>query len=328
MAEPHRPHPTASQPVPLLRNPAWAELAWLQHGFSTRRGGVSTAYAQPSGEPAADLNLGWTKEDAPANVEENRRRLIAAVAAHSQPLPRLITVRQVHSDRTVILPDPTLENPAEPNESPANLAAPSPLQPSPSDSTQPLCEGDGLITATPGLLLGIQTADCVPILLADTRLRVVAVFHAGWRGTVARIVERGVHSLNERFGSHPRDLSAAIGPAIGPCCYTVGEEVHTRFHAAFDYTEALFHAEPQSRTWKLDLWQANRRQLLAAGLAPESITTLTHCTACSTIDTPAGTQPGLQQPAKARQFFSYRAEAGRTGRMMSVIGIAADPASR
>ncbi len=313
MAEPDR--PLTSTSVQLLHNPAWASFDWLQHGFSTRQGGISTAYSHPSDREATDqlttdLNLGWTKEDSPANVEENRRRLIAAVSQHQQPLPQLITVRQIHSDRTLILPDSTLQIPATPAP-----AAPSPTAPGLSAPGQPVCEGDGLITDTPGLLLGIQTADCVPILLADTRLRVVAAFHAGWRGTVARIVERGAQSLTDRFGSHPHDLSAAIGPAIGPCCYTVGEEVHTRFHAAFDYAEALFHPEPGSLTLKLDLWQANRRQLLAAGLAPESITTLTHCTACSRTD-------------QARQFFSYRAEAGLTGRMMSVIGIAADPASR
>lgn len=300
MAEPdHQPSSSDAVPAPILRNPAWASLPWLQHGFSTRSGGVSTIYGHPD-----DLNLGWTKEDSPLNVEENRRRLIDAVSFNNPFASRLVTLRQIHSNLSLVLPDLTL--------------------PAPSSPGQPLCEGDGLLTDTPGLLLGIQTADCVPVLVVDLRRRAVAAFHAGWRGTVTAILERGLASLHERFGSNPEDLSATIGPAIGPCCYTVGEEVHSRFHAAFPYASELFQAEADKPTWRLNLWEANRRQLLGAGLRAEDITVLAHCTACS-----AATKPIQQSDSRPPSFFSYRAEGGFTGRMMSVVGVttSSDPRS-
>ena len=95
--------------------------------------------------------------------------------------------------------------------------------------------GDGLITNAPGLLLAIKTADCVPVLVVDIKRRVVAAFHAGWRGTVARIVEKGVGEMRHQFGSLPRDLRAAIGPCIRRCCYRVGHEVRAEFESQFSY---------------------------------------------------------------------------------------------
>ena len=95
--------------------------------------------------------------------------------------------------------------------------------------------GDGMMTNVPGVFLGIQTADCVPVLVADVRRRAVAAFHAGWRGTLARIVERGIGTMRLRYGSRPQDLLAAVGPSIGPCCYAVGEEVRHEFESQFAY---------------------------------------------------------------------------------------------
>jgi polyphenol oxidase len=187
--------------------------------------------------------------------------------------------------------------------------------------------------------VGIQTADCVPVLLADTRTRAVAAFHAGWRGTLARIVERGVGAMQLQFGSRPRDLIAAIGPAIGPCCFAVGEEVRGEFESQFAYAPELFSevydADPVRRKYPmlfltarapghsnlgpqihLDLWQANRRQLLDAGLRPKAITVVAGCTACSRLAN------GL------RKYFSHRAEQGFTGRMMSVVGTRQEIGSR
>ncbi|MDE1156567.1 MAG: polyphenol oxidase family protein [Acidobacteriaceae bacterium] len=100
--------------------------------------------------------------------------------------------------------------------------------------------GDAMVTRQKGLLLGVQTADCVPVLIADTKKRVVAAFHAGWRGTLARIVERGVGTMRLQFGSRPQDLVAAIGPSIGSCCYSVGEEVKFEFDSQFAYAPKLF----------------------------------------------------------------------------------------
>ncbi len=101
-------------------------------------------------------------------------------------------------------------------------------------------EVDGIITDQSGLLLAIQTADCIPVLVVDRVRRVVAGFHAGWRGTVDRIVELGVETMCAEFGSEPGDLTAAIGPGIGPCCYTVGDEVLGRSQRNFSYAPELF----------------------------------------------------------------------------------------
>jgi polyphenol oxidase len=255
---------------------SWLGYPWLRHAFSTRPGGVSTPYGAPS------LNLGFTKEDDSASVRENRRRFTQAIA----PTTTLVVPRQIHSAiiRTVTTPDNT--------QTPEGKAT---------------IEADGLITTLPNILLGIGTADCVPVLVADTRQRIVAAFHAGWRGSVARIVEQGLAQLRSTHNSHPSDLIAAIGPSIGACCYTVGDEVRTQFSVAFPYADALFSNDLNNP--HLDLWEANRRQLLQSGLDPSQITIVAQCTACT------------RDPNGLRRFFSHRDENGHAGRMLNVIGI-------
>ena len=266
--------------------PAWErEGGWLWHGFSTRRGGVSRAYLADAEKLEGELNLGFTLADEAENVRENRSRLVEAVTG-SRETP-LVTVRQVHSNRSVVVRRPELLPGVTP-------------------------EADGLMTSESGILLGILTADCVPVLVADRERRVVAAFHAGWRGTVQRIVELGVARMQEEFGlgrgSGPGALMAAIGPGIGSCCYAVGDEVRAEFGRQFSYAAELLTetaAEDGGQPGlQLDLMEANRRQLLDAGLTPESIELVGGCTAC---------QPEL--------FFSHRATRGRAGRMMAVIGI-------
>jgi YfiH family protein len=187
--------------------------------------------------------------------------------------------------------------------------------------------GDGLITATPGFLLAIQTADCIPVLLVDARQHAVGVFHAGWRGTVKRIVEKGVGEMQRHFGTRPRDIVAAIGPGVHDCCYQVGEEVRDHFYSQFEYADKLFHETKESdeiherypllfltarapghselpkKIW-LDLVEANRRQLLDGGVPAKNITASDLCTSCRTD-----------------LLFSFRAEKGKTGRLMGVAGI-------
>ena len=277
-----------SRPI-LVQVPSWSAYPWLRHGFSTRHGGVSTVY-QPESSPDSDLNLGWTNDDDPTNVAVNRLLLVAA-ATGTAATP-LFTLRQIHSATSFVVQG-TASLPDFVNAE--------------GRATQ---DADGLLTAIPGILLGIQTADCVPVLVADTRQRVVAAFHAGWRGTAARIVENGIGQMGAEFGSRPEDIVAAIGPSIGACCYTVGAEVQDAFTTAFDYGESLFTKVAESAP-HLDLWEANRRQLLAAGLLATNIVVIAECTGCT----------GL--PA-ARRYFSHRCEHGVTGRMMNVIGI--DPA--
>jgi polyphenol oxidase len=262
--------------IEIVQAQGWAKYPWLIHGFSTRQGGQTTVYRSAG----PDLNLGFTASDSREVVEANRKLFFDAVAP-DQTISRIVTLRQIHS--------PVVHVVGKEPAAPATL------------------EGDGLLTREPGVLLAILTADCIPVLIADTKTRAVAALHAGWRGTVAGIAEAGVQRMREEFGTRPEDLLAAIGPGIGPCCYSVGDEVRTQFASAFGYAEELFQERPaeSGTALYLDLPEANRRQLLAAGLSSEAIALTGQCTGCAT-----------------GRFFSHRIEHGHTGRMMSVIGIA------
>jgi YfiH family protein len=271
---------------------AWSSLGWLRHGFSTRRGGISSVYGEKS------LNLGWTKEDDGASVAENRRRFVRYVDGGlvDNRGSSLVSIRQIHSSivRVVREGDGALEGRLQTSEGKAIL------------------EGDGLITNLPGVLLGVGTADCVPVLVIDPKKMVVGAFHAGWRGTAAQIVERGVAMLVEEYGSLVEDLEAAVGPSIGACCYSVGREVHKEFGERFGYSEELFRVgiDEDDKKLYLDLWEANRRQLLDAGLGEERITVVGECTGCSVDE------------RGERKYFSHRVEQGVAGRMLSVVGVA------
>lgn len=288
--------------VQWLPVPAWDHISWLWHGFSTRRGGVSRAYCG-DGQPG-DLNVGFTPDDNRDNVLENRELLAEAVTGDRKtPMAML---RQIHSSALRI-------------SSPAAELIPG----------KTLGKGDGLMTDEPGVLLAIQTADCIPVLVADLRCQAVAAFHAGWRGTVKRIVENGIGSMRMEFGSRPEDLVAAIGPGNLVCCYEVGEDVLSEFQSQFSYWAELFREvyasdpvktkypllfmtrrapghSPTGPSLHVDLVEANRRQLLAAGLRPDAIQVVGACTHC---------HPGL--------FFSHRGSKGQCGRMLSIIGIKA-----
>jgi len=282
----------------VLRASHLSRIPWLVHGFSTRIAGFSRTYGKDT------LNLGFTKHDSKAAVERNRAAFLSEVANGNRagkqfPTPSLITLRQVHSDIIHLVQ-------AHPE---SRLV------------------GDGLLTSTPGVLLAVQTADCLPIILVDVKHRAVGVFHAGWRGTLKRIIEKGVGQMRLQFGSRPHDLRAAIGPGIHGCCYEVGEEVREKFESQFAYAAGLFrevkesdpvrekypllfltarapgHGELPKKIF-LDLVKANRQQLLAVGVSAKSIEASPLCTSCRTD-----------------LLFSYRAEKRRTGRMMGVVGI-------
>jgi YfiH family protein len=263
------------------------KFPWLLHGFSTRPGGVSDLDGQ------LVLNLSFTDWDSRENVLENRRLFQTALAAQKFPL---INLKQIHS------------------------AVVRPFSAAPKES----CKGDASLTKTPGLLLGVQTADCVPILLVDPKKRAVAAVHAGWRGTLARITEKSIGEFVANFNSKPSDLLAAIGPSIGPCCYEVGAELVIQFTSQFAaaanyFDEPRSGEEPNPLQWMnmmppghqpppknvhLDLPKANRSQLLAAGLQEKNIFSSNLCTAC---------HPSL--------FFSYRKQGPRAGRLLSAIAL-------
>lgn len=165
-----------------------------------------------------------------------------------------------------------------------------------------LPEGDAALTDEPGLLLGIETADCLPVLLIDIERRQAAAAHAGWRGTVAGVARAALEALLSS-GSRPEHVHAALGPAIGPCCYEVGDELRAPFAAAFGATsEAFFHPH-HGRRPHLDVRAANQQQLVAAGVVPANIQHVDECTRC-----------------RADLYPSYRRDGAQAGRMLSWVG--------
>lgn len=158
-------------------------------------------------------------------------------------------------------------------------------------------EGDALVSTSPSVAVSIRTADCFPILLVDAQTRAIAAIHAGWRGTAAGVVRTSLERMRREFGTDPGNVYAAIGPGIGQCCYEVGVEVARQF------------GMPQAG--KLDLAVENRNQLIAAGLAPGRIELVGGCTFC--------------HPA---QFFSWRRDRDRAGRMVSFIRIGSGRSER
>ncbi len=157
-------------------------------------------------------------------------------------------------------------------------------------------EGDALVTGEIGTCVGVRTADCVPILLLDSRHRAVAAVHAGWRGTAAGIATHAIDKMRADFDTDPGDIYAALGPCIRGCCYEVGSEVAERFTSVFP------EWGPASGNRKLNLPEANRRQMEKAGLHPDRIFDCGLCTTCEPV-----------------QFFSYRREPENTGRMVASI---------
>ena len=159
-------------------------------------------------------------------------------------------------------------------------------------------EGDAAVARGPRLLLGIETADCLPILIVDPRRLTVAAVHAGWRGTARGVAARTVEAL-VAGGSDPEDLRAALGPCIGPCCYEVGEELREAFGPA---GAAFLRPGPRGRP-HLDLRAASLEQLVAAGLRPARIHHVGDCTAC-----------------RADLYYSYRRDGPGVGRMINFVG--------
>jgi YfiH family protein len=228
------------------------------HAVTTRHGGVSEGRCE-------SLNVSYSVGDPNENVDENLRRAAECVGVGRTDL---FAAYQVHGRAVTVVEGDT--NP------------------------RPRC--DVLITRATDRTLMLRYADCTPVLLADTRRKVVGVVHAGWRGSAVRAAGAAVEALGQAFHSDPRDLVAGIGPAIGPCCYEVGEDVVTAF---------------ADRPWlfanrRLDLWEANRQALTEAGVPPEQIEVAGLCTRC-----------------QSEQFFSHRANRGQpAGRFAALIRLA------
>jgi len=247
------------------------EETGFKNAFSTRQGGVSKL-------PAASLSLGNFAQDQRDAVLENRRRFVSAIGASDWPL---VTVKQVHSADVCRVTGKLGFN-----------------------GDPPTC--DALLSDLDNILLAVQTADCIPILIADRRTRAFAAVHAGWRGTLKRILARTIERMQLEFDSDPRDLLVAIGPAIGSCCFEVGPDVIELFTAEFDFAAEILTTNGSAGKARLDLNQANFRQLIAIGVEPDKIYDSRLCTSC-----------------REDLFFSYRRDRGAerpVGRLMGVIG--------
>lgn len=230
----------------------------------TRSGGVS-----PS--PWKSLNIGGTVGDSIEAVDENLRRIFSAVHILEK---RTAQVHQVHSNQVVIVNEKFL-------------------------NSKKKIFADGMVSDQPGIAMLMRFADCVPVFLFDPVVKAVAVYHAGWKGTVKKIGKEAVHLMEKEFGSNPGDILAGIGPSIGPDHYVVGQDVIVKVEKIFlEKGQQLLCSGPDGV--KLNLWEANRFALEEAGVRRIEISGI--CTACNLGD-----------------WYSHRAENGKTGRFGALV---------
>jgi polyphenol oxidase len=235
--------------------------------FTTRHGGVST-------DGLASLNLSYRVSDDPDRVAENRRRLSQALDLGQRPV---VAAGQVHGGRVAVV----------------GGATGPPVVP----------DVDGLITTARDVALMLLFADCVPLLAYDPECQAVGVGHAGWRGTLAGLAGDLVAAMQRELGSTPRDLCVAIGPSIGACCYVVGGAVAEAFRQRWP-DDVGAYLRPDGPAWRLDLREANRRQLLGAGVPSDQISPAEICTSC-----------------RVDEFYSHRAQGGQAGRFAAIIAL-------
>ena len=232
--------------VPFFSYPLLENTGMVRHGFSTRLGGVSKGHC-------ATMNINTTRGDDPAAIEENERRIAAAIGVERE---RMVFTRQTHTTNVAVVDERHIR--------------------------QALAETDGIITNTPGLCLVTFYADCVPLYFVDPVKRVIGLSHSGWRGTVHKMANVTVQKMQEVFGCEPSDLLAAIGPSICQDCYEVSEDVILKFRENYreEDWDSLYYRKPNGK-YQLDLWRANERNLLEAGVKQEHIAVTNVCTCCN-----------------------------------------------
>ena len=257
--------PRSSGSVGWWQFEALSRFDGLAHGVTSRRGGLSAG-------PYAELNVGLHVGDDPERVIENRRQACEALGVRFESLA---FGQQVLGISVHVL---------EASEAGAGRES----------FEEGLPATDGLIVREPGIAIGVFVADCVPLLLYDSESHVAAAVHAGWRGTAAGIAGKAVGVMAQACGARPESLVVGVGPAIGRCCYQVSEEV----------ARAVAVAERRERKWYADLAEANRRQLLAAGVREGNIELSGICTACH-----------------ADEFFSERKLGRPTGRFAAFVAL-------
>jgi YfiH family protein len=244
------------------------QITFLQSSVLSQIPGIVHAFSTRRAEHP-DFTLGPTDSGNPL-VQLNRARFLDAAGVPGWPILKL---KQVHSNVICDMED--------------TVAAGNAVQ------------ADAAVSSLRGVMLGVQTADCIPILAADRQATAIAAIHAGWRGTSAAISNLSIQRLAVRFRINPKDLIVVMGPHIRVCCYEVGEEVTAMFEGP-----GVIERRPEWQKPHLNLAEANRRQFLHAGIPSEQIVVSSLCTQC-----------------RGDFFFSYRRDGAKTGRMLSVIGI-------
>ncbi len=257
-----------------LESTALAECDFLVHAFCTRQEGVS-------GADFSSLNFSIRTGDDPERVKANWGLLSDAFGI---PSGQFLTVHQVHGDRVHDVAGSVCHIPR-------------------SEAFPPEVDlsCDALITDRPEIALGIKTADCVPIFLADRVKRVIGAVHAGWRGTALGIAGKAVDAIMERFSSRPEDIVAVIGPAIGPCCYEVDDTVF-RAMPSPGGGASFFRLGRREGHWMFDLAAANRQQIEERGVSPGNVFSAGVCSSC-----------------REDSFYSHRRDGGRTGRHLNFL---------
>ena len=244
------------------------------HGVSTRFGGVSKA-------PYNTMNLGLHVGDNPEDVQENRRLFSKGLGLDAE---KIVTPEQVHGSVVRLV-----------TEADAGRGA--------FEYSDSIKETDALITNTPGLPILLCYADCTPLIFYDSVKHACGIAHAGWKGTFANIGSLTVKAMENSFGTKASDVLVSIGPAIGPLCYEVSDELAEKFSLKFPNFKDKIVEEHVGRK-HLNLWETNRLSLIAAGVQPEHIDMAETCTACN-----------------SELFFSYRADSGRTGRIGALAAV-------
>ncbi len=237
-------------PVPVIRYRSLDDTGIVLHGFSTRLGGVSE-------DIYGNMNLSFTRGDDPKRVKRNFEIISKEIGFD----PNLIVgTDQTHTANVRVV---RREDAGHGITRPKNCH-----------------DIDGQVTNVPGLPLITYHADCVPLFFVDPVKKAIGLTHSGWRGTAARIGAETVHVLSETYGSDPKDIIAVIGPSIGQCCYEVSQDVADAFGEGFNINEKLISRGKLEGKYMLNLWEANRQILRAAGLSDENITITEYCTAC------------------------------------------------
>ncbi len=232
--------------VPYLSCPLFERTGIVNHGFSTRLGGVS------QGEWAA-MNISTTRGDDPEHIKRNRELIAQAIGVSAEDFTY---THQTHTTNVAVVTE--------------------------KDRGGRFPETDGMITDVPGICLVTFYADCVPLYFVDPVRKAIGLSHSGWRGTVGKMGKVTVRRMEEEYGSRPSDILAAIGPSICQDCYEVSEDVILQFEKAFDEAvlPSLFYRKENGK-YQLNLWEANRQVLLEAGIRREHMAVTNLCTHCN-----------------------------------------------